>query len=215
MLNSPRSKLLTSPAIEPVSLEEIKEHLRITHDDDDLLLTELISAARHEFESVTGLALISQAWRCWYDAPLFGDGLGWWDGVREGMLPKAAVPAFTLAPSPVLSLTSVKFYSISDVETVWSESNYQLDAISRPGRVAVKSNAQWPTSLRSVNAFAIDLTAGFGATENDVPADIRHAIKMMAAFRYDHRGESLSSEALAALQDIFRPILRRYKLLRL
>jgi len=63
----PRLELITGPGSEPVSTAEVKAHARVYTDDDDSYIGELITAVRAEFESLTGIALISQSWRVWYD----------------------------------------------------------------------------------------------------------------------------------------------------
>src|SRR5690606_27665590 len=51
------------PAAEPVTLAELKAHLRLEHDSEDALLNGLNRAAREDLERTTGLALIDQNWR--------------------------------------------------------------------------------------------------------------------------------------------------------
>lgn len=47
-------QLLTPPTAEPVSLVEAKLHLRVDFNDDDALITSLITAARQAAETITG-----------------------------------------------------------------------------------------------------------------------------------------------------------------
>lgn len=59
---------LTPPAIEPVSLSEAKDFLRIIANDEDELLGTLITAARLMIEAAAGRLLIEQSWRIVLDA---------------------------------------------------------------------------------------------------------------------------------------------------
>ena len=52
-----------TPEAEPVTVAEVKAHLRIAHASEDELLAGLIRAAREDVERATGLALIEQSWR--------------------------------------------------------------------------------------------------------------------------------------------------------
>ena len=59
--------LISPPAVEPVTLADMKAHLRVTHDSEDAMIASLIKAAREELEQAAGLALISQGWRLYLD----------------------------------------------------------------------------------------------------------------------------------------------------
>src|SRR5690606_12930911 len=56
-----------APETEPVSVVEVKQHLRIDHDTEDALIEGLVRAAREEVEASAGLALINQSWRLTLD----------------------------------------------------------------------------------------------------------------------------------------------------
>ncbi|MEP2164192.1 MAG: head-tail connector protein, partial [Nisaea sp.] len=60
--------LITGPALEPVSLADVKAHLRVDASDEDALLTAAIVSARVHVESATRRVLIEQGWRIYYDA---------------------------------------------------------------------------------------------------------------------------------------------------
>ena len=60
-------KLITPPAIEPVSLPEIKQHLRIDSDLEDALLLDFITAAREYCESYQNRVFITQTWDLFLD----------------------------------------------------------------------------------------------------------------------------------------------------
>ena len=50
----------TAPAVEPVSVSEAKQHLRVDIDDDDAYIVSLITAARKYAEEYLDRALVSQ-----------------------------------------------------------------------------------------------------------------------------------------------------------
>ena len=55
--------LLTGPALEPVSLEEAKNWLRLDANTEDTLVDALITSARLRVEAAAGIQLITQEWR--------------------------------------------------------------------------------------------------------------------------------------------------------
>lgn len=209
-LEIPRREIVTAPASEPVTVDEVKTHLRLEDSDHDAYITELIKAIRLEFEGLTGLALITQTWRCWYEGPAFADNLGWWNGVREGALEIRSTDFLTLRPNPVSSITSVTTYDPDHAGTAYSSDNYSLDAISRPARLVLDRDAIWPSNLRDRNSIAVVVIAGYGAA-SAVPSDIKHILKMAIAHRFEHRGELLSGEAELASRRIFGGLVQRYR----
>ncbi|WP_434565154.1 head-tail connector protein [Thermoanaerobacterium thermosaccharolyticum] len=61
-------QLVTPPAMEPVTLEEAKLHLRIDGNEEDSLISALIMAARQKCEEYTRRAFITQTWELALDS---------------------------------------------------------------------------------------------------------------------------------------------------
>ena len=92
-------RIVTPATVEPVTLTEAKEHLRVIHADDDTLLSAQITSARELVELETGVALVAaeymwapeQAPRCGYIAniplwPATVDGVTYWDGTTQAAM---------------------------------------------------------------------------------------------------------------------------------
>jgi uncharacterized phiE125 gp8 family phage protein len=176
-------ELTTPPAIEPVTLDEAKAHLKVDTADDDALITSLIAAARARAEWHTGRAFVTQGWKLWLDT---------WpcNGIVEIPLP------------PLQSVASITAYALDDTATVLDAATYQVDAASSPARLTLKPGASPPVNLRRINAAAIAFTAGYGDAGSDVPAPLREAILKMVANFYVNRGDATPvtpAEALALL----------------
>src|ERR1043166_2474175 len=92
-------QLTAPPAIEPVTLDEAKAHLKLDTDADDDLVTRLISAARARAEWHLGRALGAQSWILWL-------GGGPCAGLAEIPLPPlqsgASVPPYALDDSAMV-----------------------------------------------------------------------------------------------------------------
>lgn len=187
------SVIITEPSIEPVTLAELKEHLRISDDTEDDYLTELIVEARAEIEQASNLTLISQKWRLTIDQwP--GGRADWWDGVKQAHINTLYGPNSSadlrLPRYPLISIDSVTVFDEDSNSAVVSVANtFDIDANQRPGRISLKVGATWPIALRANNAIQIDYYAGYGATADDVPAPLKRAIRSMAAYLYSHRGD--------------------------
>jgi uncharacterized phiE125 gp8 family phage protein len=183
-------ELIAPPALEPITLDEAKAHLKVDTSADDALIARLITAARARAEWHTGRAFVTQSWIQWLDR---------W--------PECGVVEVPL--SPLQSVATVTAYARDDTPSVWDSAAYQVDAVSAPGRVALAC-AVPPlfATLRRVNAIAIAFTAGYGNAANDVPATMREAILEIVAGLYAHRGDGpeelpLAAEALLAPYRVF------------
>lgn len=194
-VNTPRANVRqTPPAVEPVSLSEIKAHLAVDTSADDALLTAMIGEAREEIEQMSGLAMISQTWRMTIDRwP--GGRQEWWDGVRDGSISELFGPAsagkLSLPVYPLISVQAVTVYDeASNATSVNIANTFDIDTQSRPGRLGLKYGATWPIALRPTNAIQIDYTAGFGTVAGAVPGPLKLAIKVLVAYLYSHRGDN-------------------------
>lgn len=182
---------LTPPAIEPVSLSEAKDFLRIIANDEDELLGTLITAARLMIEAAVGRLLIEQSWRIVLDA--------WPPGGEIG-----------LPLSPARSLTAARVYPASGAAETVLPPSLTLVAGSDPPLIAVVGPV--PVAGRARAAIEIDLVAGFGATRDMVPAPLRQAVLRLACRWFEHRGDVVSRDAtrlpaeIAALVAPFRRV---------
>ena len=182
--------LITPPAAEPVTLADMKLHLRLTHDSEDGLLTSLIKAAREELEQATGLALIAQTWRLYLDC---------WPASQIVLLHRA----------PVISLSAATVYDLAGSPSALSLSGFTLDRASRPARIAIPDAVTTPG--KELNGIEIDFIAGFGTTGVDVPDGLKRAILLLAAHWYEFRGSEEFTRESAAWPPSFERITSRYR----
>lgn len=165
---------LTPPAIEPVSLSEAKDFLRILSDDEDELLGTLITAARLMVEAASGRMLIEQNWRIVLEAwPLAGQ--------------------IRLPLSPVRSIAAARVYDEQGAVQTVASAALVLVAGSDPPLIAVSGAVPAPGRPRA--PIEIDLVAGFGATRDTVPAPLRQAVLRLACRWFEHRGDVVSRDA--------------------
>ena len=155
------------PAAEPVTLADVKAHLRLAHDSEDTLLEGLIRAAREDLERATGIALIDQSWRLALDTwPSQGCAL--------------------LTVHPVREILSVTAYGTEGEASLIDPADYQLDILSRPARLHFEKR---PAPLRIFNGIEIDFAAGHGEAGTDVPDLLKRAILMLVGHWYEFRAE--------------------------
>ena len=189
-------RLVTAPLIEPITRDEAKEFLRVDHDNDDELITSLISAARFNLEDYISQALITQTWDLYLDSFPADRSMGvdsWWDGERQGSISQLFQyqASIELNRIPVQSITSFTVFTLTNAPIILDPRSYFLDSITQPNRVTLTPGYTWPISmgLRWTNAIQIRFLTGFGTTRIDVPNDIKYALKLIMAQMYDKRSE--------------------------
>ncbi|GGD09169.1 head-tail connector protein [Aquisalinus flavus] len=155
--------LITAPVGEPLTLAEIKFFLRVAHDTDDSLITDLAEAARGQVEAVTGLALMTQGWRLTLD--------------------RWPTEPVTLLRPPVQSVTSVSVQGTDGIWTELDEGDYALIP-GYPARVLLK--APPPSPGIAAGGIRIDFTAGFGDADA-VPGTLKQAMRLLTAHYHEHR----------------------------
>lgn len=182
-------KLKTPPATEPVTVQEVKDYLRITDTADDVLLNLLTSAIRQKCEAVTRRALVTQTWT------LFLDGFPKRErnsAPKEGYF-QLPVDHFDQVQSvieiprpPLQSITFIKTYDTANAVLTFDITKVLVDAHSEPGRIALNQGQAWPTNLRNLNSVEIEFVAGYG-TASAVPEAIKSGmllwIKLLKASR--------------------------------
>lgn len=157
--------LLTPPAVEPVTLAEMKDYLRLSSTSEDELLAGLLAAARQTVERETGTALVTQTWRLYLD-----------DWPQHGLV--------RIARCPVSRIVSVTAYDPDGNPAAIDAGHLFLDAGSRPARLYLSAAA---VALRPLNGLEIDFEAGFGESGADVPDGLKRVIKALAAHWYEFR----------------------------
>lgn len=182
-----------APAAEPVTLAEVKAHLRLTHASEDDLLNGLIRAAREDVERATGLALIDQSWRLVLDS---------WPSQSCALL----------ARHPVREILSVTVYGTEGEASLIDPADYQVDTLSRPARLHFESR---PEPLRILNGIEIDFSAGFGEAGTDVPDLLKRAILVLVAHWYEFRASYGAAEQPVSYPPAYDRLLAGYRARRL
>jgi uncharacterized phiE125 gp8 family phage protein len=173
------------PALEPVSLIEVKAHLRLTSDDEDALISLLITVAREALERRLERAFIAQGWTLWLDQ--------WPDS-----------HAVALPMRPLRTVTAVRTYSGSHSATTMAPAQYYIDAVSVPGRL-IRSISSWPLPGRTANGVEITFTAGHGEAASEVPAELRQAILLLVADLFENRDAIATPILSPAVLDLIAP----------
>lgn len=176
-------RMTSAPAVEPVTLAEAKNHLRITasNSDEDALISNLIKAARQWCEAYTGCSFVLQTWQ-----------------VKLDEFPEC----IKLPRGPVIAVSSITYLDTSGDSQTLASSSYRVDADTIPARVTEAYASTWPSTYPVTNAVTVTYTAGYEDTgsspTDDVPEAIQQAILLMVAHLFENREAS----SVAALTEI-------------
>lgn len=172
---SSRVVVYTAPTVEPVTVEDAHLHLRVDSTADDVLIYNLIIAARQRVEADTDRALITQTWDIYCDE-----------------FPASNAP-FLVRGGTLQTVTSVTSYDESNVAATFASASYIADVASQPGRIVLNSTYSWPTDLRDANACVVRAVVGYGLPVA-VPQQLKQAILLVVATMYEHREQVTVSQ---------------------
>jgi uncharacterized phiE125 gp8 family phage protein len=170
---------IAAPLETPVTIAEVKAHLKIDHDAEDALLGDLIDRATDTVDGPRGVlarCLITQSWRVACAGPIHGR-------IALPMAPVIEMIAaqYFDASGAAVALDPLDFWLMGDADSAWIE-----PALSAP----------WPELAARADAISFDVSAGFGGRA-DVPPGIRHAILLIVG--HWHRNREAAGAAIVAL----------------
>lgn len=167
-------QLSTGPTIEPVSVDDVREHLYIDHNDDDAQLEAFITAARLWAEGYTGRQFNTATYVWNFDE--------WPDDTI--VLPKP----------PLQSVTSVKYYDTSNTQQTLGTTLYDVATNTPHGEIRLGYQDTWPTLRGHRDDIEVTFVAGYGDDAADVPQTIRNAIMMLVGTMYENREETTTAQ---------------------
>lgn len=176
-----------APAVEPLTVADLKKHLRVDGVDEDGYLGTLIIAARELAEIFTRRAFVTQTWDLYLDCfPTDG----------EIRLPRP----------PLQTVSFVKYTDLGGTLQTLDPSTYIVDTASEPGRIALAYLKFWPTFRQVANSILVEFKAGYGDDATKVPARVVQAMKLTIGSWYANR-ESVGPNNLAQLPDSAQALL--------
>ena len=199
-------QITTAPTQEPVSLQEVKEYLRVEDNTDERILRPFIETARKFAEEHTGRSLMTQTVSFFTDAydeladPLF-------EGFRTGPYLNYYKNYINLPTAPVVSVSSVSTFADDDTETTMAASRYYVDNVREPARIVLRNGETFPTALRVANAIKVVFVAGYSSAFT-VPEPISMGMLQHIAYLYEHRGDMY--EAQKPLPSVIRTLYAPY-----
>jgi uncharacterized phiE125 gp8 family phage protein len=175
--------LLVPPAREPLTYEEVHDHLRLPDDYVDYQLIEnYIRAARQYFEEHDDRRLIVQTWKLSLDS----------------------FPRLVEIPlRPVQYVSSVKYIDSDGDQQTLDAAAYQVDYNSFLTRIGPAYGLLWPSIRCQMAAVEVEFIVGYAGFENydeytefqgdqtGIPQHLKHALLLHIGHIYENREDSI------------------------
>ena len=192
---------LVAPTVTPLTLAEVKKHLRVTTTDQDDLITIYLKAATDFIDGEWGFlgrAIVTQTWLLTIDE--FPSG-------------EIRIPL-----PPLQSVNSVKYDDGAGVEQTVASTDYYVDTASEPGWVVPVSGVSWPTPLDAVNAVRVEFVAGYSPDSSsppdltaNIPFNIKAGLLLLVGNMMERREENVEG-IISTLPFGADMLLRRHKI---
>jgi uncharacterized phiE125 gp8 family phage protein len=155
-------RIVTQPTVEPVTLAEVKQDLRIEHTDYDTMLARHITAARSWLERRIQRKIAEQELEFTFDE-----------------FPAAEIK---LPVGPAIAVTEITYDDEGGFEQTVDSATYWLDNVSEDSWIFPEES--WPVTLDAVNSVRVYYTAGYDDLAN-VPAELKQAIRLKVQELYE------------------------------
>lgn len=181
-------KVITPPAAEPLTLEEIKVNLRIVFADEDDDLLRMIRAARQMAEERLNRALMPQVLA-------FG---------ADAFCTNMKVPR-----PPLIEIDSVKYTDSDGTEQTMPDTGYLVDGFAEPPTISAAPGTSWPSTRAQSGAVVVQYQAGY-ADAASVPEPIRQWMLLAIGAFYEHRSMVNEGQTYTLPDDFYKWLLQPY-----
>lgn len=195
-----KTALLTASTGECLTLEEIKDHLRIEYGEtaDDVLLKGLRTAAMQRIETITNRKLLTQSWYVYHNEWPSGDN---YDHFNIPYPPLQSIPS-----------SGLRYTKSTGGSTTFSSTKWDSDIVSEPGRLVLDYNDEWPTeTLHNNNPIRIQFVCGYGTKSSEMPESLKLAMKILIEHWYENREPFLIGQTISAIPETVEALISDYR----
>lgn len=184
-------KIKTPATSEPVTLEEVKRHMKVYINVDDEYISSLITAAREKYEEDTLRQIMEASWYLYLDS--------FYARVR-------------IEKCPVTEIVSIKYNDSDSLEqTMTADEDYYSDIISEPASVIFN---KMPATDGKPNAVKIEFKAG-ASERSGVKQSDKHAINILVSHWYELRQPVITGMTLTSVPITYDNLVELRRIARL
>jgi uncharacterized phiE125 gp8 family phage protein len=181
---------IVAPTDEPVHIDEVLEYCRITNRRSDRLIERWIRAARRKVETDARVQLMAATWRMTFDQFPYQWNVDRQNDLyqvrQDGRNTWALQQVIQMPLPPLQSIVQVAYQDLNSQQEVVDPTTYQVDTVSKPGRLLPSYGLVWPIALLEANAVLVDFVAGYSG-RSAVPDNLVLAIMELVSHWYSHR----------------------------
>ena len=180
-----------------ISTSELKEHLRITFNDDDNYIVDLEKAAVRRLEEFTNLFLLGTT------------GIQYGNTFKDlEILFKS--PLYNIKPD----LSTKVSYKTALGWQIIPANQYELVYSMKPSRVYKSSSFIDPPVIDVFEAWKIDYRLGYTSIA-EIPSPIKQAIKIMVSDMYENRQSVIVGKIVSEIPKTAQYLMNPFKILTL
>jgi len=176
-----------------MTVDYAKRHIKAISNSEDLLVATWIEAARSYFEEQTGRQIITATWEAWLD--------GCPDCRGRIELPKPPLQEVLSLQYVDASGNLVSFDDGGSPVTLSYQVKAPAGEYAGRGWIEPVYNLQWPTSRAESGAVRIQYRAGYGDSENEVPACITGILAFLIG-QQDQFRSAVHEEERGAISEV-------------
>lgn len=180
---------LDAPVL-PVTVEEAKSFMRISHDRLDVEISHSIRTAAQSLRTAIGRDLLSTGWRLMLDH-----------------FPRGATP-IRINLGPILTVEQVTYIDPDgEHKTLLPDVDFTAIGLNDLDGATLfpKLGKTWPVFIQHYTTIGVDFYSGFGTVPAEVPEPLRTAILYHVAHQYMNMGDAAFSN------EEYNAIVRNYK----
>lgn len=205
---TPYTRTVVQPTAEPLTLEEVKLHLRVTTADEDDWIEPQITAARQAAENFCnryiaeqGVEMRADGWPCF-----------WWGSYGGYVHGPMVLPGSDPARDVVM-----KYVDPDGTEQTLDPAVYSVNQFRAPSTLGLAYNQSWPAARNEQGAIRVTYTAGYsipGALLQPypLPAAIRAAMLLTIGHLYENREAVVIGATVAELPLGVQNLLQPFRL---
>jgi len=168
-----------APAVEPVSVAEVKTQARISGTASDTEIGVMIKAARQYAELELRRWIITQTIDAYFDV----------------------FPGYFELP-PLQSVSSITYVDNNGDTQTLAADQYRVDSKSQPSRITEAYGVSWPSTQSVSNAVVVRFVAGYGVAAA-VPECIKQWMLLRVAHYFDNRDPNIVGDSVATFERSF------------